>query len=395
VVATILIIDHNLDVVEQIQQMLVGEGYEVITAITGQAGVMLAEMNHPHLVLLDVDLPDVDGYEVCRSLRAMSSAGKTPLLIYSARAEVEDKVAGFKAGASDYIVKPAAAAELLARIRAALGAMSGEKTLAHIISLWGAKGGVGTTTLALNLAVALRTKTQKRVALMDASILGGTLPVMLNLAPQHTVADLLPRLNQLDAELLGSVLSAHSSGIRVLAAQPWSQNGNSVQPTELGKILGGLQEANDYVLVDTAPSLDPSTLAVLQLSAPIVVLTPEMTALRNARLFLELAREWQLAQELILVLNRYPSKGGIGLKDIEAALQSKVAVQIPSDEPLVTYSINRGVPLVISHPRSAVARSVYQLADAVIARAAQNKPTAARASILSRANGKEYGREQV
>ena len=394
-VATILIIDHNLDVVEQIQQMLVGEGYEVITAITGQAGVMLAEMNHPHLVLLDVDLPDVDGYEVCRSLRAMSSAGKTPLLIYSARAEVEDKVAGFKAGASDYIVKPVAAAELLARIRAALGAMSGEKTLAHIISLWGAKGGVGTTTLALNLAVALRTKTQKRVALMDASILGGTLPVMLNLAPQHTVADLLPRLNQLDAELLGSVLSAHSSGIRVLAAQPWSQNGNSVQPTELGKILGWLQEANDYVLVDTAPSLDPSTLAVLQLSAPIVVLTPEMTALRNARLFLELAREWQLAQELILVLNRYPSKGGIGLKDIEAALQSKVAVQIPSDEPLVTYSINRGVPLVISHPRSAVARSVYQLADAVIARAAQNKPTAARASILPRANGKEYGREQV
>jgi len=390
---TILIIDDNLDVVEQVQQLLIAEGYEVITAVTGQAGIMLAQLHHPHLVLLEVVLPDVDGYEVCRSLRTMPSAAKTPLLIYSARAEVEDKVAGFKAGANDYIVKPVAPAELLARIRAALG--PGEKTLAYIVSLWGAKGGVGTTTLALNLAVALRSKTQKRVALMDASILGGTLPVMLNLAPQHTVADLLPRLDQLDAELLGSVLAAHSSGIRVLAAQPWSQNGDSMKPAELGRILSWLQEANDYVVVDTAPSLDPGTLAVLQLSAPIVVLTPEMTALRNARLFLELAARWETAQELTLVLNRYPSKGGISLRDVEAALQSKVAVQIPNDEPLVTYSINRGVPLVVSHPRSAVAHGLHQLADAVIARAAQKGPTAARASILSRANGKEYGRGQV
>jgi pilus assembly protein CpaE len=218
---------------------------------------------------------------------------------------------------------------------------------------------------------------------------------MLNLVPQHTVADLLPRLDQLDAELLSSVLAPHPSGMRVLASQPWSQDGYSPQPAELERILSWLQEASDYVIVDTAPSLDPSTIAVLRLSDPIVVLTPEMTALRNARLFLTLGKSWQMPQELILALNRYSIKGGIQLRDVEAALQSKIDVQIPYDEPLVTYSINRGVPLVTSHPKSGVARGLYQLADAVIARAAKKKPTAARPSVLSRANGTEYRQGQV
>jgi pilus assembly protein CpaE len=393
VLPTILVVDHDLDVLEKVRQLLSAEGYEVVTSVTGQAGIVLAELNRPRLVLLDVDLPDVNGYEVCRTLRSMPSAAKIPILIYSARTAVEDKVAGFKVGANDYIVKPVADAELMARIRAAL--RSGERTLAHIIALWGAKGGVGTTTLALNLAVALHTRAHKRVTLMDASILGGTLAVMLNLAPQHTVADLLPRLDQLDSELLSSVLATHSSGVRVLASQPWSQNGNSVQPTELERILSWLQEANDYVIVDTAPSLDQSTLAVLQLSAPVLVLTPEMTTLRNAHFFLDLAETWNMPQKVILALNRYPIKGGIELRDVEAALQCHVDVQIPYDEPLVTYSINRGIPLVLSHPRSAVAQGLYQLADAVIARAAQRKATAAAANILSRGNGTEYRREQV
>lgn len=375
---TILIIDRDVALVENVKQLLAGEGYEVVTAATGQSGLALAELNRPGLILLDVDLPDLDGYELCRTLRSMPAAAE--ILIHSARAAVEDKVAGFQAGANDYIVKPVAAAELLARIRAAL--RSPEKAQTPIMALWGPKGGVGTTALAVNLAVALRTKTQKRVALVDASALGGTLPVALNLAPQHTVADLLPKLDQLDAELLDSVLATHSTGIQVLASPPWSQGNSDLQPNELERILRGLQQAYDYVIVDTAPSLDQSTVAVLQLSRPIVVLTPEMTTLRNARIFINLARTWDMPQELMLALNRYPLKGGIQLKDVEAALQSKVDVQIPSDEPLVTFSINRGVPLVTSHPKSAVAQGVYQLADAVLGRPAQDEPAARRRGLF-------------
>lgn len=366
----ILIVDSDLNTVEQLQQLFAGEGYEVLTAVTGQGGMQLAHMHRPSLMLLEIALPDVDGYEVCRSLRAAPSTAQVPILIYSARAEVADKVAGFKAGANDYIVKPTAPAELVARARAAL--RSEERVLAHTVALWGAKGGVGTTTVASNLAVALQAKTGKagkRVTLLDASVLGGTLGVVLNLAPRRTIADLLPRLDDLDAELLASVLTTHSSGVRVLLSMPWSKDGDSVHAAQFERILDWLQSVNDYVVVDTSPSLDESTTAVLQHSDQvIVVLTPEMTSLRNARVFFQTVESWgEPAGKYLLALNRYPAKGGIQLKDIEGALHRRVDIEIAGDEPLVTFSINRGIPLFMSHPRSPVAQGYARLAEAVIA----------------------------
>ncbi|MBC7260721.1 MAG: response regulator [Chloroflexi bacterium] len=370
--ATILIIDQDLDAVHHLRQTLEAEGYEVVTTVTGQAGIALAELNRPNLVILDVDLPDIDGYEICRTLRSIPAMAKVPIIIYSARAEVADKVAGFKAGANDYIVKPAAAAELVVRINAAL--RSEEPSLAYTVAVWGTKGGVGTSTVALNLAVALRIKTGQRVTLVDAAIWGGTLPVMLNLAPKHTIADLLPRIYDLDSELLTSVLATHSSGVRLLASEPWSKDGSIVQPDQLERILSWLEESSDYVVIDATSSLDHTTLALLQRADPVVVLTPEMTSLRNARLILSIAQTWTHKPEKpLLALNRYPVKGGIKLKDIESALGAKVDVQIPNDEPLVTYSINRGIPLVVSHPRSEVAQAFFRLAERVRLRAEEKR----------------------
>jgi len=380
----IQIIDSDLTVVEQLQRILETEGFEVLTAVTGRAGLAVAERKHPSLILMDTNLPDTRGYEICRALRSSPSTADVPILIYSARAKVADKVAGFNAGANDYIVKPVAAAELLARINAAL--RTEQPPLAHIVALWGTKGGVGTTTLASNLAVALRSKTRKRVTLMDASILGGTLDVLLNLPPRHTIADLLPRLDDLDSELLSSVLAIHSSGVKALLSAPWNRDGTPVQPTQLERILSWLQPASDYIVVDTSPSLDESTLTVLQLSNQvIVVLTPEMTSLRNAKLFLNMAATLQdQSQKQILALNRYPSRGGIKLKDIEAALRTKIDVQIPADEALVTYSINRGIPLVSSDPRSPVATGLSRLAEKVMAAANGEKPVSILSTILTR-----------
>jgi pilus assembly protein CpaE len=380
----IQIIDHDLDLTEELKGTLEAQGYEVLTTITGQAGIAMAELNRPSLILLDTDLPDMDGYEVCRTLRGTPATAKSAILMYSARAEVADKVAGFKAGANDYIVKPAAPAELLARVKAAL--RSEERALAYIVALWGSKGGVGTTTIASNLSVALRSRTGKRIILMDASVLGGTLEVLLNLPPRHTIGDLLPRLHDLDTELLGSVLADHSSGIKVLLSTPWNENGNTPQPTELERILAWLQPACDYIVLDTSPSLDESTLTVLGLADEVIlVLTPEMTSLRNARVFLDMARTFgQEPQEVTLALNRYPMKGGINLNAIEAALRTKVDVQIPPDQALVTFSINRGIPLVISHPRSPVAKGFFRLADTVLAAAKKKERVPIMATVLAR-----------
>ncbi|UCC77795.1 MAG: response regulator [Anaerolineales bacterium] len=380
----ILLIDHDVDSVEETKRILEMEGYQVLSTVTGQAGLMVAQLRRPSLVLVETDLPDVDGYEVCRALRGMPPTADVPIIIHSGRDEVADKVAGFRAGATDYIVKPSAGAELIARIKAAL--RTEEQPLAHIVALWGTKGGVGTTTLAANLAVALRSTTNKRVTLVDASVLGGTLEVLLNLSPIHTMEDLLPRLDNLDSELLTSVLAQHSSGVKVLLSPPQSTNGSSLQPSELDRILVWLQQANDYVILDTSPSLDPMTLRVLQLSHQVIaVLTPEMTSLRNARLFLSMVETWEQAPEnLALVINRYPVKGGLRLKDIEAALQKKITAQIPNDEPLVTYSINRGIPVFVSHRHSPVARSFLKLAQTLVNTAEQKPRESLLSSVLGR-----------
>jgi pilus assembly protein CpaE len=194
----------------------------------------------------------------------------------------------------------------------------------------------------------------------------------------------LPRLDDLDAELMASVLTTHSSGVRVLLSMPWSKDGDSVHAAHYERILDWLQVVNDYVVVDTSPSLDESTTAVLQYSDQvIVVLTPEMTALRNARVFFRTVESWgEPAGKFLLALNRYPAKGGIQLKDIEGALHRRVDIEIAGDEPLVTFSINRGIPLFMSHPRSPVAQGYARLAEAVVAGAGKKQAGAKGKALL-------------
>jgi pilus assembly protein CpaE len=140
-----------------------------------------------------------------------------------------------------------------------------------------------------------------------------------------------------------------------------------IHPAHLSKILARLREMFDYVIVDTWPFLDGSTLAILDIADRILlVLTPELSSLRGAQLFLELARSLEYPPEkLLLALNRYSGKGTINLKDIEESLKYPISIQIPEDEQLVTYSMNQGVPLVTSHRRSAVARHFFQLAKII------------------------------
>jgi len=370
--AKILIVDDEPHVLRAMVYALRRAGYEVVTAQNGEQALSKVHSEHPDLMILDVMKPGMNGLEVCQRLRKQQETASLPIIILSAGSQVDDKVRGFEAGADSYVTKPVALSEIIARV-AALLQRRAQLTDAAVaakgqtFAVYGAKGGVGTTFVAVNLAVALRQVSNKSVVLVDANLQFGDVGLALNMRPDHTLLDLRPYLGQLDSELLDSVLVSHSSGIQLLLASLDLEANVSMSPQLLGQVLAKLEETFDYVVVDTWTVLDERTQAVLDSADKIVLLTtPQMSSLRNARLFLNPQEASEHEPETLLVtVNRYDDRGGIRTQDITQVLQQRIAASLPDDQELVMYSLNRGVPLVISHPRSSVARGLFELAGAI------------------------------
>jgi len=370
--AKILIVDDEPHVLRAIAYALRRAGYEVVTAPNGEEALSKVHSEHPDLMILDIMMPGINGLEVCQRLRKQQQTASLPIIMLSARADVDDKVRGLGAGADSYVTKPVALSEIMARVAALLQRQAQLYSAAaaakgQTVAVYGAKGGVGTTFVAVNLAVALRRVSNKSVVLVDANLQFGNVSLALNVRPEHTLLDLHPYLDRLDSELMDSVLVSHSSGVQLLLASPDLEANLSISPQLLGQVLAKLEETFGYVVVDTWTVLDEHTQAILNSADKIVLLTtPQMSSLHNARLFLNLREASEHRQEtLMLALNRYDGRGRIKEREIAQVLQQRIAARLPNDGALVTYSLNRGVPLVVSHPRSSVARSLLRLAGAI------------------------------
>jgi len=204
---------------------------------------------------------------------------------------------------------------------------------------------------------------------VDADYSAPSLDVVLNLRSEHNITDLLPRLSGLDEELISGVLSTHASGIEVLLAPPPAGLDRPISLPQVQQILVLLRRMFPWVVVDLGLPLDETAFAFLD-GADRIIMTvlPEMAGLRNTRLMINQLRARGYPEEKEwLVLNRSTIRGGVPLHDIEERLKVRVMHCIPDDQPLVTASINRGVPLVLSHRRSAVARAMRWLARQLLA----------------------------
>ncbi len=329
------------------------------------------EADQIDLILVDDRVQGLTPLELTRKLAIL--APQIPILVLADESNVEYVREALLAGARAFIMKPLRDADVTATVQQILlleearrgrQQAGGPGRSCRVITVASPKGGTGKTMVAANLAVALRERTQQSVVLVDGQASLGDLDVALNLQVKYTCADVLPRADALDGELLGEVLTEHVSGVRVLASSPDVEDIDRMTPELFENLLRGLQAQADFLIVDAGSLSDPVTAVALEAAEQVLlVVTPEVTCLRRLVLFLAAAeRNHFPTEKLRFVLNREGMAGGLYTDDVREYVNVPLQSTLPDDPALVTYSLNRGIPLVTSSPRSVLARRIRELA---------------------------------
>lgn len=234
----------------------------------------------------------------------------------------------------------------------------------RVVAVHGAKGGVGTTTIAANLAAALHHVTDRSVALIDGDVLGGDAGVLFDLASPQSLADLLPLLKELDADLVRNMTLQHGSGVSVLLAPDQLQRAEMIGGEEMQRTLVALRPYFDYQIVDTPSQITPVSLAALdEADTVVLVVTPDIASIRSAARFLQLTTQFGYpADKVRLLVNRANSGREITPNVIEEYLRRPVGGTLPSDADALTQCLNSGELLVTAHPRHKVAAGIEHLA---------------------------------
>ena len=379
----VLIVDDIPETREHLSRLL---GFEqdmdvVGTAGSGEDAVRLAMELRPDVVVMDINMPGMDG--VAASEIISQRLPTSPVVMMSVHGEADQLRRAIAAGAREFLVKPFSGDEFSTTIRSVYDkevarreqlqsfvppALPGQPTSDvenhQVIAVFSPKGGAGRTTIATNLALALKRETGGRVCLLDANLQFGDVGVLLNLNPKNRSMLDAVEGGEPDADIINSVVVDHSTGIRVLLAPPAPEGADLVTPAYLRKMVDHLRETHDWVVVDLPAGLTDHSLGVMDAADQIVVLSAlEITTIKNVRLFLEVADQLEYDRSKIrLVINRSDTAQGIRIGDVEASIRRPIDGTIVSDGRLAVLAVNRGVPFVVSHPDGALSRDIFKLA---------------------------------
>ncbi|MEZ4667677.1 MAG: response regulator [Anaerolineae bacterium] len=367
----ILIVDDDLDSLKLIGLMLQRHGYEVVAANAGNQALSKANSDHPNLIILDVMMPDMDGYEVCRRLRANPETRSIPIIMFTAKTLVDDKVAGFEAGADDYLTKPTHPAELASRVKSVLSRTTvqrqPEPERGTTIGVIGAKGGVGTSTIALNMSAAFNLKGDNSI-LADFRLGCGSLGLLLGFNQPSGMANILSKPSEeIRPSSVEGELVTHQSGLRTLLSSVRTKEFQiNYSPETASTVVRGLRTLGTPVILDLGAGLNNVTLRLSkEMDHIILVVEPNPVALTMAKeLLSEIEANGRNKERInLVVVNRVQSSVQTPWHEIEHTLGHELRAIIPASHDQVFQAMRAAVPVVISQPGTPISSQIIKLVD--------------------------------
>lgn len=349
------------------------------TTVVGEASlgveaVRLAQQSHPDAVVVHVEEPAIRALHTLESIAV--AAPKTTLLVVSSNRSAEAIRRAMRSGANDYLLLPFKSGELDRAIAAArdrtqrrLAALQGQPLppiAGTIVTVFGPKGGIGKTTLATNLSLALRTYAEVQVCIVDMDAFFGDVSVTLDIRPQVTVSDYLRAVRADQQPRLEEFLHEHETGLMVLPS-PGTIGATPIpNPDETVQILTRLGQMFDYVIVDTPGAYTSSVGAALDTSTMVLLVTsPDLASVKDVRLALDLLNSWDFAPDRVkLTLNHPTRHSSISERDLERALGHPIFWSVPFDKDVVVAN-QSGVPVILRHPSSKASQSIIALTAAL------------------------------
>lgn len=360
--ARVLLIDDEPVFFKMVEHALKPRGYEVEYAKTGLDGLRTAGTFDPEIIIVDVKLPDLDGYEVVQRLRSTPRFRGTPIIFLTSQTDLPNKLKGFEVGADDFLGKPFQPEELVARIGLLVRRSEAMRTAlpagpvrepATVIAVHSLRGGVGCTSLAVNLALAYQQVWEKPTLLIDADMTAGQVALMLNTSPARTFDDLTNRrASELDDDILRKIMGKHASGISFIAAPGSPLADDSFADDLWPELLARLEALYDFIVIDTAHNFGNITIHMLnQASTIFVPVAPEMASIRSTISSLEIYNLLGYAPEKIKpVLNQNLAVAGIKQAQIEKVLKMPVTHALPYAPNEFIRAINFGQPVLLANP---------------------------------------------
>ena len=372
----ILVIDDEPFIHQMVAHALIPLQCDMHFADSGKSGLAQARQLKPDVIITDVRMPDLDGYEVTRLLRREPQFAATPILVLTMESGLQDKIKSFESGADDHLTKPFDDEELVARVTALLRRVEAVKLSerkavtregAHMVAVHSLRGGTGSSTLAVNIGVGLFALWREPSILLDMTMTAGQVALMLNKTLRRTWADIAHySANKLDVDALSSVIASHESGLHFIAAPTFPSDAETLRGETLGAAVQIAKSQYEYIVADLPHDFSESAIQALDAANLILMIaSPDMASIRAVTAALDTYEKLGYSDDKVkLVLNTpspYPHSGLTKAK-IESALKRPALVTIPFVQNIFIEAINLGQPPIYHKPQELISGLLEDLA---------------------------------